>query len=140
MLASLRNKVKSNSFDSPMADWSKIMFHRYEHRRQPILSRAKFIHRMARNLLFAGSILLPTLLLGIVGYHYLADMTWLRALHNSAMILGGMGLVDPINAPAGILFSSFYALFCGLVFVTNFAIILSAPMHRIMHMLHCDDK
>jgi hypothetical protein len=51
-----------------------------------------------------------------------------------------MGPVDVITQPSGKWFASFYALFSGVVFITNIGLILSPAIHRIMHRLHVEDK
>lgn len=38
------------------------------------------------------------------------------------------------------LFSSFYALFSGIVFIANIGVILAPLMHRIYHHLHLEDN
>ena len=55
------------------------------------------------------------------------------------MILGGMGPVDLITSTAGKYFTSFYALFSGLLFIGAASILLAPFMHRIMHRLHLDE-
>jgi len=59
------------------------------------------------------------------------------------MILSGMGPVVEIKTTGGKLFSSFYALFSGIAFITNIGIILAPAAHRLFHRLHVeteDDK
>lgn len=99
-----------------------------------------FYRRMLKNILFAGMILLVCLLIGVAGYHYTAGIEWLDALHNASMILSGMGPVVEIKTVAGKWFSSLYALFSGVVFITNIGIILAPAMHRIFHRLHLQDR
>lgn len=113
----------------------------YEHKKQPLASRRTFYKRTAWNFLLAFAVLAVSLLIGIAGYTYFADMELIDALHNASMILGGMGPVKPdIETTPGKLFSSFYALFCGVVFITNIGLILAPAIHRIMHKLHVEDK
>jgi hypothetical protein len=81
-----------------------------------------------------------SLLIGIAGYHWWGGLGWMDAFHNASMILSGMGLVNPITSGAGKIFSSFYALFSGVIFITNFGIILAPAAHRIMHRFHMEDK
>ena len=91
--------------------------------------------------LYAASLLVGAALgLGVVGYHYLGGLPWIDALVNASMILGGMGPVDPITAPAGKLFASFYALFSGLLFIGAASLVLAPFVHRVMHRLHLDDE
>jgi hypothetical protein len=76
--------------------------------------------------------------IGVIGYHYLAEASWIDAFHNASMILSGMGPVITIASETGKIFSSFYALFSGLVFVTNVGVLLAPVMHRIMHRIHLE--
>ena len=115
------------------------MIQRYEHRKQPLASRKLYMRRLLRGLMIAAFVLLLCLLIGIFGYHYLADAGWLDALHNASMILSGMGPVIAIHTAAGKWFSSAYALFSGIVFITNIGIVLSPAIHRLLHRLHLDD-
>jgi hypothetical protein len=54
------------------------------------------------------------------------------------MILSGMGPVVQINSVGGKLFSSAYALFSGVAFITNIGLILAPMAHRLFHSLHID--
>src|SRR5438093_5042220 len=103
----------------------------YEHRRQPLLPLHLFYQRVLRNVLIACLVLTVCLLIGITGYHFTAGALWLDALHNASMILSGMGPVIEIKTTGGKLFSSAYALFSGIVFITNIGVILAPLLHRI---------
>jgi len=110
----------------------------FEHKRQPLASKKIFYKRIAWSIFLASMILIVCLAIGIVGYHYTAGIEWLDSLHNASMILSGMGPVVTINSTAGKWFSSFYALFSGVVFITNIGLILAPAVHRIMHRLHLE--
>jgi hypothetical protein len=112
----------------------------YENKRQPLAPRNVYYKRMARNLLLGGSILLICLVIGILGYHYLANIAWLDSLHNASMILSGMGPVVEIKTRAGKWFSSCYALFSGVIFITTIGVILAPAIHRFFHRLHLEEK
>jgi len=56
------------------------------------------------------------------------------------MILSGMGPVIEINTDGGKWFSSFYALFSGVVFISNIGIILAPVLHRLYHRLHLENE
>ena len=112
----------------------------YEHKKQPLATKRTYYKRIGRSVLLALFILFVSLLIGIVGYHYTTGMTWLDALLNASMILSGMGPVDTITQASGKWFASFYALFSGVVFITNIGLILAPAIHRIMHRLHVEDK
>ena len=114
----------------------------YEHRKQPLASRAIFYNRVLKNVILATIILIICLAIGVAGYYYTTDMKLIDALHNAAMILSGMGLIDEgqVSSENAKLFSSFYALFSGVVFITNIGIILAPALHRLFHRLHVEDK
>ena len=77
---------------------------------------------------------------GVLGYRCIAGLEWIDALHNAAMILGGMGPVAEMKSDAAKLFSSAYALFSGLVFVGVVALTLAPVFHRVLHRFHVDES
>ncbi len=97
-----------------------------------------FYAHLARNTVVAFLVLGLCLLIGVLGYHYTDGIAWLDALHNAAMILSGMGPVVTIRSDAGKLFSTFYALFSGVVFITNIGLLLAPAAHRIFHRFHLE--
>jgi hypothetical protein len=108
----------------------------FEHRGEPILSRAEFLRRMALYAAVAMSIVLISLSIGILGYRSFEGLSWIDALLNASMILSGMG---PINAPqtvAGKLFASGYAMFSGLVFLISAGVLFAPLVHRLLHHFH----
>ncbi|GAA4467680.1 hypothetical protein GCM10023093_23960 [Nemorincola caseinilytica] len=111
----------------------------YENKNEPVAPPAVFVSRMARNIGMAMLLLAICLLIGVVGYHYCAHIPWIDAIHNASMILSGMGPVVEIRNTGGKLFSSAYALFSGVAFITNIGIILAPAAHRLFHRLHMDD-
>jgi hypothetical protein len=110
----------------------------YEHRAAPVLPRRQFVRRLALHALVAAGVVALSLGVGVVGYHYLARLSWVDAFLNAAMILGGMGPVDPLRSPAAKLFASFYALFSGVVFLATAAILMAPLVHRLLHRFHLD--
>ena len=115
----------------------------YEHKHQRLAPTRVYYRRIARNLLIGSAVILICLGIGVIGYHYTAAIPWLDSLHNASMILSGMGPVmdDPTHIPAaGKWFSSFYALFSGVVFITNIGFILTPAIHRLFHKLHLEEK
>jgi len=92
--------------------------------------------RFLRNLWVATEILAVCLSIGILGYHYTSNIAWIDSLHNASMILSGMGPVVEIKTTGGKIFSSFYALFSGVAFITNIGIILAPAAHRLFHRFH----
>ena len=111
-----------------------------EHYSQPLATRRAFMSRLLRSLSVAACIVLPSLGLGVLGYHFFASLTWIDALLNASMILTGMGPVDPLKTVAAKLFASFYALFSGIVFITTAGVLLAPVVHRFLHKLHLDTE
>jgi len=111
----------------------------FEHKRKPLLPRHLFIRRMLWNIVFATFILSLCLSIGILGYHYWGPMGWIDALHNASMILSGMGPVVEIKTNIGKFFSSFYALFSGVAFITNIGLLIAPMAHRFFHKLHLEE-
>ena len=111
----------------------------YETKDQALAPRTVFYKRMVWNLFIACMLLAFCLSIGILGYHFTDGIAWIDALHNASMILSGMGPVVEIKSVGGKLFSSFYALFSGIAFITNIGIILAPMAHRLYHRLHVDE-
>lgn len=112
----------------------------YEHRKEPLASKATFYQRVLKNIVIALLIMAVCLTIGVAGYHFIAGAIWIDALHNASMILSGMGPVIEIQSVSGKLFSSAYALFSGVIFITNVGVILAPAIHRLVHRLHLEDK
>ncbi len=111
----------------------------FENKRQRVISPHHFARRIALCLAWAGAVAAVALAIGVVGFHFIAEASWIDALHNASMILGGMGPVVDMKTQAAKLFSSAYALFCGLVFIGLVAVVLAPVMHRVLHKFHVDD-
>ena len=112
----------------------------FEHKTQPLLPLKGFFQRSVMHLLVSFLILAFCLLVGVAGYHFIAHAKWLDAFHNACMILSGMGPVIQIDEKGGKWFSSLYALFSGVIFITNIGIILAPAAHRIFHILHLEEN
>jgi hypothetical protein len=106
----------------------------------PLAPAKVYYKRLARNLLIGTGILVVCLIIGITGYHFIAHINWLDSLHNASMILSGMGPVVTIQNSGGKIFSSVYALFSGVIFITNISFILAPAAHRFFHRLHLQEK
>ncbi len=110
----------------------------FEHRQQPLVSHKVFLGRVIRYLGFSLAIIGISLGIGILGYHVFEHMSWLDALLNASMILGGMGPVDPLRTDAGKVFASFYALFSGVIFLVAVGVFIAPVFHRFLHSFHVD--
>lgn len=110
-----------------------------ENRRQKVTSIPDFIARLARYGLFASGLITFSLAIGTVGYHYLGKISWLDSFHMASMILTGMGPVMEMKTSTAKLFSSFYALYSGIAFLSITAVFFAPVIHRILHILHVED-
>ena len=102
--------------------------------------RSHFARRLAQHVAVALVLLAVSLAGGMIGYVQLEGMSWLDAFLNAAMLLGGMGPVNPPLTPGGKLFAGLYALYAGLVFIVTAALIFTPIVHRVMHNFHWDEK
>lgn len=111
----------------------------YEHRHEDLLPFRDFLRRLATHGGIALGLLVLSLGIGMAGYHFFEGLPWLDALVNAAMLLGGMGPVDPLHTVAGKLFASFYALYSGLVFLVMAGVIFVPIFHRFLHRFHLEE-
>ncbi len=112
----------------------------YESRTQPPIPRARFARRLLVHLGVASCILLASLAVGMFGYVQLEHLSWMDGFLNSAMLLGGMGPVDPPRTDGGKLFAGIYALYAGLVFIVTAALVFTPVLHRVIHHFHWSEK
>lgn len=95
---------------------------------------------MAASVLVAAGLIFVALLLGILGYHFIAGFDCIDSILEASMILGGMGPINPLPSPEAKLFAAAYALFSGLVFIAIMGILLSPVTHRMLHKFHIDEN
>lgn len=91
---------------------------------------------MARHLAAAAAFVAASLFIGMSGYVYFEQLSWLDAFVDAAMLLGGMGPVHTPETPGGKLFAGSYALYCGLVFLVTAGVVLAPVLHRALHKFH----
>jgi hypothetical protein len=108
----------------------------YETRIDPVASRHLFVGRMLRHAAFAAAIVLGSLFMGMAGYVYFEQLSWLDAFVDASMLLGGMGPVHSPETPGGKLFAGLYALYSGLVFLVTVGVVLAPILHRALHKFH----
>ena len=113
---------------------------RYEHRSDDLAPRSIFIRRMLGSIGMAVGLILISLGVGIVCYHFLAGLNFIDSLLEASMILGGMGPVNELHSDGAKIFASIYALYSGLLILALMGIVLSPVVHRIMHKFHVDEK
>jgi ABC-type uncharacterized transport system permease subunit len=89
-----------------------------------------------RSALLALTIVLCSLTLGVLGYHFIGKLGWVDAILEAAMILGGMGAVAPMHDDATKLFAAFYAMFSGFVVLSTTGLLLAPWLHRLVYHTH----
>ncbi len=111
----------------------------FEHHTEPLLSYRAFLLRLARHGGIALALVAGSLGIGMLGYHFFEGLSWLDALVNASMLLGGMGPVNPLQTTAGKLFASFYALYSGLIFLVVAGVLFVPVFHRFLHHFHIEE-
>ncbi len=81
---------------------------------------------------------LLTLGIGMAIYHWTEDLSWADSFLNAAMLVGGMGPVDPIHTVAGKWLVGSYALFAGVFFLVLAGVMLAPVIHHTLHRFHLE--
>jgi hypothetical protein len=110
-----------------------------EHRKQKIASLPNFFVRMLYYNMLALLLIAISVMIGTSGYHFLGDLQWIDSFHMACMILTGMGPVAEMHSYPAKIFSSFYALYSGVAFLSCTVVLFSPIMHRILHILHVEN-
>jgi hypothetical protein len=76
--------------------------------------------------------------MGTVGYHHFGQLNWLDSFHMACMILTGMGPVAEMISDSAKIFSSLYALYSGVAFLSITAVFFAPIIHRLLHILQID--
>jgi len=93
---------------------------------------------MGHYALFSLMLIIISVSIGILGYHFFGRLTWLDSFHMSCMILTGMGPVVEMKTSVAKVFSSFYALYSGVAFLSITAVFFAPIIHRLLHILHVE--
>ncbi len=112
----------------------------FENKTEQLLPLPKFARRLTLSLALAAAVLTAGLSIGVFGYHFIAGFAWIDAFLESCMISTGMGPVGVLTSNAAKVFSSIYALFSGIVFLSVVAITISPVFHRFLHKFHLDEE
>ena len=78
----------------------------FERRSDKLLPWPRFVRRMALSFLLMIGIVAAALMMGVLGYHCIARLSWIDALLNASMILTGMGPVAMMTDTPSKLFAS----------------------------------
>ena len=111
----------------------------FEHKGSPLASRKKFRARVLGAAMVSLTFVAVTLGVGMVGFHWIENLSWLDAFHQAAMLLSGMGPVVNVTTTAGKLFDGFYAIFCGIALLGVTGILFAPVIHRVLHRFHLED-
>ena len=105
---------------------------------KPLLPWPVFLRRLARSGAAGAGLILGSLLIGMAGYHWFEGMGWVDAFANAAMILSGMGPLEPLHTPAGKVFAGCYALYSGLALIVIVGITFGPVARRFLHKFHLE--
>jgi hypothetical protein len=111
-----------------------------EAKSHPLLTRHLFAKRQAKFAGVAFGLIAVSLLAGMAGYHWLEGVSWVDAYVNAAMILSGMGPLDPPKSTAGKIFAGSHALYSGLAVILAAGILFTPVVHRMLHTFHMEGR
>lgn len=111
---------------------------KFEHHKQKVASIPQFLIRMSRYLMFSGILILFSVSVGTIGYHIFGQLKWLDSFHMSCMILTGMGPVAEMKSAGAKIFSSLFALYSGVAFLSITAVFFAPIVHRLLHILQVE--
>jgi hypothetical protein len=102
--------------------------------------RREFIERLGRSVAVGCILIACSLTIGVLGYHLIADLTWIDAFLNASMILSGMGPVSDLHSSGAKFFAGCYAIYCGITLIGTTGVILAPVIHRAMHKFHLEES
>jgi hypothetical protein len=112
--------------------------HTFEHVKSPLLDVKSYRKRQLRFMMYAFILILISLGIGMMGYRSLADLEWIDAFYNAAMILTGMGPATELHSNVAKIFAGCYSIFCGIIFMGTVAILFTPMVHRFLHKIHLE--
>ena len=110
-----------------------------ENQRQKVATIPKFMIRLARYARFAFFLVLFSVLIGTLGYRFFGELDWIDSFYMACMILTGMGPVSELTTSTAKIFSSIYALYSGVAFLSITAVFFAPIIHRLLHILHVEN-
>ncbi len=114
--------------------------HKFEHRHEKLLPRRQFVKRLLKFALISIILVIVSLVVGMIGYHFTAGLSWVDSFLNASMILAGMGQVDTLHSDTAKIFAGFYALYSGLAVIVAIAIFAAPLFHRFLHHFHLEGE
>jgi len=110
----------------------------FEHFKQELLSVRQFVWRMVRYFSISVMFVSFSLVVGVLGFHWIGKLSWDQAFINAVSMLGAVNAPYPMQDYGGHLFTACYGMFTETVFLLAFAIVLAPVIHRLLHRLHLD--
>jgi hypothetical protein len=111
---------------------------KFENRKQRVLPLTNFLLRLARYGVFAIVLIVFSVGIGTLGYKHFGNLNWIDSFYMACMILTGMGPVSEMTTNSSKLFSSFYALYSGIAFLSITAVFFAPIIHRLLHILQVE--
>jgi hypothetical protein len=109
-----------------------------ENRKQKVVGLPLFMVRMSKYAVFTLLLITISIGIGVVGYMTLGHTSFIDSFHMACMILTGMGPVVEMKTTGAKLFSSFYALYSGVAFLSITAVFFAPIIHRVLHIFAVD--
>jgi hypothetical protein len=117
-----------------------MLLERLERREEKLLPAIAFYKRLILFGLLSFSIVLFSLVIGILGYMSFEGQDLVDAFLNAAMLMGGMGPVGVLATDRGKIFAGFYAMYCGFVLIFSVALFMTPIFHRLLHHFHLEGR
>jgi hypothetical protein len=111
----------------------------FENRKQPLAPLSLFLKRWLHFASFGFGLIAISVAIGIWGYHVFAGLGWLDSFQMACLILTGMGPTVTMTSAGAKIFSSLYALYSGVAFLSICAVFFAPAIHRFLHKLHLDE-
>lgn len=108
----------------------------YEHHSQRPISNPAFVRRLGLHGGYALGLIAASIVIGMIGYHWLARQSWVDSFLNTCMLLGGMGPVGDLPNATAKIFAGLFALYAGLLFLVVAILLLTPVFHRVLHRFH----
>ena len=123
-----------------LQEHGRVVSFAYERRGHRPIPRARFVRRFLAHVAIAVAATVVSIGLGMAGYVHYEHLSATDAFLNVAMLLGGMGPVNPPTSEGGKLFAGLFALYAGLFFIVVAGLLIAPVAHRILHRFHWDES
>ncbi len=112
---------------------------KFENIKQEVASFPDFLKRLGKFAFFAFLLILFSVFIGTAGYWYFCNLSWIDSFYMACMILTGMGPTATMATSGAKIFSSLYALYSGVAFLSITAVFFTPIIHRLLHILHIEN-